>query len=703
MLLKRWVVFDTADEISVEDVSHVNPSEIDGIVEESGSFPVAEKDASEEPGNFEMSKTDDGEAGFDDMDSSLISGEDAPEDSGSFTIAEEDISAGDMKESVSSKEDEISDEINEFEINDNTDSKDVPGEVDADNEEYLMDEMQPNDDQTPDDLKIAAESGKDLNDEINLDIKEEVIFDGTDGGLGITVDIDDRETEDENLEKITINDKEINVDDNSVKLDELLKDSIGKFNSADDMAEVSKKSGISQKARNELLTIVKADAFEAAFQSITKSADFGPGEKIICMERWLKVVGEQRGWFEEGREEKLGKIDKMIEYYSKFLKKGIINTRKSRGESANDGLEKVKADNKKVDNDKPNKKIPRKKDTAGDQNDNLEETNEEKVFNRFSSIIKAFSDNILCIDLLYNNIIKHIPDEYKEEIEKQVGRIKSQKDLLVSRTIAMIEIKKPDESIIESLNKSTSMQQYIWGQDIIKKKGVAKLEDIFKIFEKDKDFYKELSKIIRVINLNNKNDLLKKKAADEELLIKQILSNLSKDKLKEIWTGTRNRQNKDKIKLIRDLVDLTGDIEPVSGDVQEKDNNKKIPIEVKDFESGKDLSVEKADVQHMNEKEVEFEKDHKSPEVARIANDIEEFQTLYKSEKLRNLAMKRVPSLNNFFKNLAIGEESTRDFVINHNEAFLGFLKFIISEHPELKNSFQTSEAMVYCKSNNLI
>ena len=87
--------------------------------------------------------------------------------------------------------------------------------------------------------------------------------------------------------------------------------------------------------------------------------------------------------------------------------------------------------------------------------------------------------------------------------------------------------------------------------------GGAKLEEIFKDFKAHKEFYGKLDRIMKIIKINNKNDLLKSTYEREVQLIREIEDNLSPEKMKTLWRKTVNRKSKDRIKLFRELLDLT--------------------------------------------------------------------------------------------------------------------------------------------------
>ncbi|HON79021.1 MAG TPA: hypothetical protein PK544_11055 [Spirochaetota bacterium] len=293
----------------------------------------------------------------------------------------------------------------------------------------------------------------------------------------------------------------------------------------------------------------KSSMFEEAFLKITKSADFSYKDKILLLEKWLKPRAEAEGWLEEGREDKIARIDRMVLYYSGFLekndevRKAIVNrgtvTRKEQSSKA-----------QKVEEREP---VSRKKPDAAEDEDIAAD---DPAFQQLVKIIRSFSDVIEETEPLLRTFEDMVREEHREALERLIAKYRGNNRELIERTDRMISSGEPDEELPDRLNTASSMMQYIWSRKVMERRKASDLAEVFKGFKDNKEYYSKLDRIMKIIKINNKNDLLKTTVDRELKLIHDIEASLNPDDLKGLWRKTVNRKNKDRIKLFRELLDI---------------------------------------------------------------------------------------------------------------------------------------------------
>lgn len=455
-------------------------------------------------------------------------------------------------------------------------------------------------------------------------------------------------------------------------------ENIGTSDSVQDVNEAIHESGMPEEVVEVLHRVIGSDGFDDAFEYITQSGEFNYRVKIVLLEKWLKVAGEKRGWFEADREARMGKIDRMIKFYMNILT-GSRNPEKKKQLVDDAGF--------------PEKKRAAKKIESHDEGTEEEDENaplEKRILRKIQSIIKTYADSIDVMDPFYRKVIPRLPGEIRQDVEEQVAAVREMKDSLVKRTAAMIKSKKPDPTVIEDLNASSVTQQYIWSETIAGKGKGASLEDLFRVFEHDKDFHREIDRILKIIKINNKNNLLKNMLRAEHALIIEFTAALNRERLRALWTKTQHRQNKDKLKLVRDLIELIGDIDQAGNDApgasapgasaMGKDKRSAAAVPVPRDAGGPD----------------------DAPDDEQFAQTLDEFQKLYRSERHRRLAEKRVPPIREFFIRLAGGEEGAVRFAVSRKKQFVEFLRFI-NDYSELKDALEILPAVRYCKKERIL
>jgi uncharacterized protein (DUF934 family) len=91
---------------------------------------------------------------------------------------------------------------------------------------------------------------------------------------------------------------------------------LSKTESAGDVSRYLVGAGVSPAIKYGVTDLIGCNNFEEAFDRITGSEIFDYNEKIIILEKWLKVIGMKRGWFETPHENDLEKITKEVESYA---------------------------------------------------------------------------------------------------------------------------------------------------------------------------------------------------------------------------------------------------------------------------------------------------------------------------------------------------------------------------------------------------
>lgn len=288
--------------------------------------------------------------------------------------------------------------------------------------------------------------------------------------------------------------------------------------------------------------------FEEAFLKITKSADFTYKDKILLLERWLKPRAEAEGWLEEGRREKIARIDRMVLYYSGFLGKDD-EVRKAVGKRA-------AGEPAGAESGKRNAATEQGTGTKADIADEEEIAADDPAFVQLVKIIKSFADVIEDAEPLLRQFSDMVQEEHREALEGLIAKYRGSHRELLDRTAAMISSGEPDEELIERLNTASSMMQYIWSRKVMERRNASDLAEVFKGFKDNKEYYSRIERIMKIIKINNRDDLLKTTVDRELKLVRDIEANLTPDDLKGLWRKTVNRKHKDRIRLFRELLDI---------------------------------------------------------------------------------------------------------------------------------------------------
>jgi hypothetical protein len=292
----------------------------------------------------------------------------------------------------------------------------------------------------------------------------------------------------------------------------------------------------------------RSSMFEEAFLKITKSADFTHKDKILLLERWLKPRAEAEGWLEEGRGEKIARIDRMVLYYSGFLGKDDEVRKAVAKRAAGEPAGAVSA----TRNAAAEQGTRKKADLADDE----EIAANDPAFQQLVKIIKSFADVIEDAEPLLRQFSDMVQEEHRDALEGLIGKYRGSHRELLDRTAAMISSGEPDEELPDLLNSASSMMQYIWSRKVMEHRKASDLAEVFKGFRDNKDYYSRLDRVMKIIKINNRDDLLKTTVDRELKLVRDIEANLTPDNLKGLWRKTVNRKHKDRIRLFRELLDI---------------------------------------------------------------------------------------------------------------------------------------------------
>ena len=239
--------------------------------------------------------------------------------------------------------------------------------------------------------------------------------------------------------------------------------------------------------------------------------------------------------------------------------------------------------------------------------------------------------------------------------------------------------------------------QYLWSESIKENMNLTNLEDAFKVFEKDKESYNEIIRLIKVIKSNNKNDFLKKSVEKDKKLVSNILQDFTAVDLKKLKSKTTGSKEKEKINLFRDFLKLTADskISAIGGEYKAQVR--------KSSEAGAG-EKEKDEKEKINDT-IE-EKTSEGKEITRvIITEITNFINLNKSERTRKMAVgndRRNTVLNNFLRSLAAGEESAVSIVKKHRDDCIELFKDIIKF--KFQNIYTPAgPALKYCINSKII
>ena len=314
-----------------------------------------------------------------------------------------------------------------------------------------------------------------------------------------------------------------------------------------------------KKSAKKIVIASEENRFSEAFTAITSSSN--SNEVKVQFLETLKGVARHKGWITDSPDDKVkNKIEDKITFYKNIIsnrsnqKQGYIENRNDIMENLKKG-KKVETINNEIKRDVKSKKLEKKDEKVNYENLPFE----EKIFEKTCNIIKAYNDNIEALEPAVNLLTELNKKDFPEKILEQINIKKKQKDQLLNRTIEMIDSSNLDKDLIEEIHKSSPKEQFMWGESVIKNKNEKKLEDAFKPFLKNKKLPEEIDRIIKIIKNNNRNNFLKSSIENENSLVAKILENFEDDKLSKLKLKTRNRMDKDRITLFRDILKLTSD------------------------------------------------------------------------------------------------------------------------------------------------
>ncbi len=435
---------------------------------------------------------------------------------------------------------------------------------------------------------------------------------------------------------------------------------------SDNFVESIRGRDIPEEKSRELTFVLKRDDFEKAFNYITRSIEFGPEEKIVLLEKWLLVQGEEKGWLDENRDGKIHKVNRMIDYYKTFLtrkkrtgSRGAAVNRKQSAETVSRGGPGNAPTEKKGKRQKKEAHV----EPASTGNDSEPDV-QERVTALACDIARAFSDSIETIKPLLHRFTAPLDAEHSSVVEGVVSDIEKKKNTLVSRTVEMVKNKTPAPGLLEDLHNVSSTLQFAWLESVMARLKKQSPEDVFSVFTGDKQFYSDIKRMLKIIEINNKNGLLEKTIQWEKDLVREIEENLGKEDLKKLWQKTQNRKNKDKVKLFRELMDLTGEdlpaapIEPAPA----------LPVPYDGVVDEMDHFIQSRSRKHNGDK---YERD--------------------------------VDSIAGFFKDVSSGEQEAVTVVEKDKQRVVAFLRYILKEEPELRDMFNIREAIRYCRKAGIL
>lgn len=97
---------------------------------------------------------------------------------------------------------------------------------------------------------------------------------------------------------------------------------LAKTGSAADVSRYLVGAGVTPAVKYGVTDLIGCNDFEEAFDRITGSEIFDYNEKIIILEKWLKIIGLERGWFQPPHESGLQRITGEIEAYAAEIRDG---------------------------------------------------------------------------------------------------------------------------------------------------------------------------------------------------------------------------------------------------------------------------------------------------------------------------------------------------------------------------------------------
>jgi|GEM_PF-2404034 len=436
---------------------------------------------------------------------------------------------------------------------------------------------------------------------------------------------------------------------------------------------------VPEKLRSHFKIISDANGFEKAFNHITRSVHFSLETKIQMLDNWLRNYGEEQGWFDRDREKKLSRLNRMIAYYRKHLLIKKMRYEKDMG---------IQDTGEKPSSAAEKKAEPKGEEEKLSQAEDAEAEREERVLQQLQSIIRTFSDTIENAESLLYKLSSLSPEKNLTAITKIINKLKRDKKDIIDKTVHMIKSREPDQELITEVSKRSPLFQYVWYTSLSENSEGAKPEDLFKVFETDRSFYGEIKRILQIIRINNKNDLLKKSITREKRLLGIIEENLSTKALKDLWVKTESRQEKDRIRLFRDLLEIAG-VSCIGDESASRESPGK---------GAEKTEESKTEIEAISKRDAEENRRAK-----KILEEIENFQKIYNAPRYRKLSEKRIPAINAFFHELAAGDRDAVYFVQQHRTTFITFLRYIINEHEELKSVFATAPAIKFCKENKLL
>ncbi len=248
--------------------------------------------------------------------------------------------------------------------------------------------------------------------------------------------------------------------------------------------------------------------------------------------------------------------------------------------------------------------------------------------------------------------------------------------------------------LIQEIQKISPLAQYQWATRLQEKKDVKKFENAFSNFLKNKKLPDELNRLVRVIYSNNQNNFLKDSLTREHKLINDIAADFTAEGLKKLHSKTRNRQDKDKINLFRDILKMAGDpagFTPAAATAPENTPSASTEKGVKtsaDMDRGPDgLAVTPG-------------KKYKDTIVEIIQTYLSSDNS--KSNKVRRDSQVHVKDINIFFNKAAALDDQTMGVINQSPKEFSKLFSYILRQKKE--KTFPTAKKVIkHCLNEGII
>jgi|GEM_PF-3144429 len=382
------------------------------------------------------------------------------------------------------------------------------------------------------------------------------------------------------------------------------------------------------------------------------------------------------------------KIDKKISFYKVITGE----SEKSRKQFTKNSDKLISNLGKRSSKQTNGETVPSPKKEKKPSTEETPESEENSLLNSTYNLLKVFSDNIDSLDPVLGTL-KHInrPDHH-QFIDKEIQDIKQNENRILSATLEMIDTGELNIELLQEIQKIPPRAQYLWAAHLQEKKDVKKFENAFSNFIKNKKLPDELNRLVRVIYSNNQNNFLKDSLDREHKLINDIAADFTTEGLNKLRSKTRNRQDKDKINLFRDLLKMSGDAIDFNAAAS--------PLSAPPASPGKGIkSAAEMDTGH-DGAAVTPSKKYKDNTVEKIQIFLSSYNS--KSDKVRQASQVQIKDINVFFQKAAARDEQTLGVINQHPKEFTELFSYILRQKQE--ETFPEAKKVIkHCLNEGII